>query len=795
MFTEDEYKEVISLIQTHRFLDDFGNPIVWTMGQITIIACIYFRRAPDGRARVQIMTTTQYGKSKAVGVGVALRAAYMPGRWALVAPSADKARIIMDNVIKATVQDPLLRFQLIHDGDNIDRLMQERSKDRLTYKSGGEVRVFSVDSRNKQASGEALMGFGCIVEGNTVLTEKGEIEIKDLVENKIANRVWSYNHETGKPELKHIKCYQVNQRLNRDIYELEVGKKVIRMTNDHPVFIKNTGYIPVEKVKPGDVVLSLGFTNAIDAHIIDPCLLPVKSVQRSSTQGLVTKNGLEDISVVENVEESDREEKEIHLGIQKQSNVPNVEINSREGVKSFVQENASVLASKEELMIGHYQEKDIIDGKEKMFLTNHCTSGQVKPLGNQELVNIAVNPDFPVTSSTGQIKQENILEIDQTGLDYVQNATKNMTEMVVSSIRKIDSCPYYVYNLSVEENENYFIEGILLHNSPSVIEDESALIDDDMHAKVMRMLGGFPDNNFLLKIGNPFRRNHFLKSHESDRYYKVVIDYEQAVKEGRLTKQFIEEQRETISGAMFSIFYDCKFPAADAMDDKGWMPLLTEEEVRSAFVRGGVGYGDAALGSDVAGEGRNSSVNIIRWANYMKIARYENEPDVVKWGTKIVTDKIAYRVHAHNVAIDKNGVGLGAYNQVNQLVRSAFTNAPGVIGIISGARANDPDMYDDLKTEMFMRLRKWIKSGGMIEEDERWLELTRVHYRVIEGREKRRVEIMGKLEMKANGWESPDVADAASFTFFRENLQPGERANMGGGVNQGESIPNLDPYS
>jgi hypothetical protein len=43
-----------------------------------------------------------------------------------------------------------------------------------------------------------------------------------------------------------------------------------------------------------------------------------------------------------------------------------------------------------------------------------------------------------------------------------------------------------------------------------IVEDESALIDDNNHSLVVRMLGDDPRNNFLAKIGNPFTRNHFL---------------------------------------------------------------------------------------------------------------------------------------------------------------------------------------------------------------------------------------------------------------------------------------------
>lgn len=95
------------------------------------------------------------------------------------------------------------------------------------------------------------------------------------------------------------------------------------------------------------------------------------------------------------------------------------------------------------------------------------------------------------------------------------------------------------------------------------------------------MLGDNSADNFLVKIGNPFKRNHFLKSYQSDRYYKIEIDYLRGMQEGRLTEDFIEEMREQPN---FDIFYECKFPAADAIDDKGWVPLLTEDDVRRAFV-------------------------------------------------------------------------------------------------------------------------------------------------------------------------------------------------------------------
>ena len=71
----------------------------------------------------------------------------------------------------------------------------------------------------------------------------------------------------------------------------------------------------------------------------------------------------------------------------------------------------------------------------------------------------------------------------------------------------------------------------------------------------MRMLGDNTDN-FMVKIGNPFRRNHFLKSYQSDNYHKIFIDWRQAIEEGRFTPEFVEEMQEQ---AFFDIFMRSSF--------------------------------------------------------------------------------------------------------------------------------------------------------------------------------------------------------------------------------------------
>jgi hypothetical protein len=56
------------------------------------------------------------------------------------------------------------------------------------------------------------------------------------------------------------------------------------------------------------------------------------------------------------------------------------------------------------------------------------------------------------------------------------------------------------------------IEAAIGFGGNRLILDKSSLINDTLYATVKRMLGGFPyDDTFLLEIGNPFYRNHFLR--------------------------------------------------------------------------------------------------------------------------------------------------------------------------------------------------------------------------------------------------------------------------------------------
>lgn len=302
---------------------------------------------------------------------------------------------------------------------------------------------------------------------------------------------------------------------------------------------------------------------------------------------------------------------------------------------------------------------------------------------------------------------------------------------------------------------------IMGQNAPFVILDEAALVDDQIESKIFRMIAGFSKTKHLyVKVGNPFYRNHFLKSHNDSDFHLIKIDWQQGVKEGRFTADYIEKARQRPN---FDVLFEVKFPSADAVDLRGWSPLLTEEDIERCFVVNGQGFGFLKVGCDPAGEGTNFNVIVGRYRNYAKILLRERVLDQFRFTEFLVNWRDQIRntegILPLGYWVDRIGIGEGYYQTMR-------TNLEGVFGVNVGQEAQDRENFVNQRAEVYWRLREMIKSGQLqLEKDNDWLQLAQIKYRTrLEGR-KGKVEIMSKEEMRANGIESPDCADALALTF------------------------------
>ena len=303
--------------------------------------------------------------------------------------------------------------------------------------------------------------------------------------------------------------------------------------------------------------------------------------------------------------------------------------------------------------------------------------------------------------------------------------------------------------------------GALGFGAPNICMDESALIPDQDEALVFRMLGDSNDN-FYFKIGNPFESGHFRKSFDDPDYFKIVVDCYRGIQEGRLTESLVEEARKR---PFFDVLYECKFPPSDSIDDGGWMPLLTKEDIDKAIIDSGIGFGVHKLGVDVAGEGRNFSVGVHRHTNLAYIGFKKHTPDTMEVADYIINSKKKDYIIPQNIVIDKVGVGNGVFN-------ISARELEGVVGMNVGEKpyGMDGDLYFNVRAMAYWKLREWILAGGKLvkgEEDldNTWYQLTKIKYRKkLEGM-KGKLQIMPKELMFKAGIESPDIADALSLTF------------------------------
>jgi len=546
-------------------LNDYGEPFEMTDGQADIFRHIF---DPDLK-RVGIKAVTQYGKSDVTAMAVIHTLLDRKIKILIVAPRMKQSQIIMGYIIQHIFDNDHIKAMLEVD-ESLERLRRERSKQRITLRNGSEVAILTADARTVSQEAKSLMGFGadCVVKGTYIRTDKGNIEISELIKNKTAHRVWSFNHTANKYELQRIKNYQIHKRQGKKLYTINIGGSVITCTCDHRIWVKNKGYVAADNVKVGDRCLGYGLTIDIVFNTISIWLLGVKSVIKSFIKDRATSFVSNIISVVESVaafhtrERITRAIKIIGLYVYSVASLSGQDlalVNTTLG-KNTAPFRAPAYLKETALLRGKYpREKNTTAGKETVRAIKPFISGHIDNLAMKEYVRLVASKTKDPAICTGQTLTTSIRETLASGLGFVHTAINNMIwgGIKVYSIELSKIEDQEVYDLEVETNHNFFANNILVHNC--VVIDESALIPEDMFSKVFRMVGGHKYNK-LVQLGNPFPSKHFQSVFEDPTYKTISIDYTQAIDEGRFTQEYIDEAKRTISAFDFEVFYECKFP-------------------------------------------------------------------------------------------------------------------------------------------------------------------------------------------------------------------------------------------
>lgn|SRR3990167_3494807 len=323
-----------------------------------------------------------------------------------------------------------------------------------------------------------------------------------------------------------------------------------------------------------------------------------------------------------------------------------------------------------------------------------------------------------------------------------------------------------VYVLSGDSrNKQQAGDALMGFGASNIVLDEAALVDDVIEGKVFRMLGDDMDN-FYLKIGNPFKRNHFLVSCRDENYHRINIDYQIGLNEGRITPEFIEEARKKPN---FSVLYENVFPEADVMDEKGLSHLILENEYGNALadLPKASWVGIPSLGLDVARGGGCENVWVIRYGNYAIVASKSRISDLMQIAAETVRIGNEYGVFAGNVCVDDNGVGGGVTDRLRQMGWQ-------VKGVKTAESPTDERMFMNKRAENAWRLKVWLNQGGKLRMSDDWDELRQVKYKANESNGK--MQLQSKIEMCRDGLDSPDTFDALALTFDTISTESGAKA-------------------
>ena len=292
-----------------------------------------------------------------------------------------------------------------------------------------------------------------------------------------------------------------------------------------------------------------------------------------------------------------------------------------------------------------------------------------------------------------------------------------------------------------------------------VIVDERPLIPDVMYSRILRMVGGVTDGKIVL-LGNAFPDSQqFQKVFQKDsRYTSLTINWHQALAEGRITQEFIDEAKEEMSEIDFKIFYDAEFPSIGAEN-----AVIPTDWIKNAINQEGCIGEHKQAGVDVARFGRDKTVYIFREGGMVRNITLTEKLDtmeVIGWVRPLIgKDK------PDITAIDVIGIGSGVVDRLSELEYK-------VAGVNVGESPTDDEnkkKYYNLRAQVHWNLRtlfkpdKKGKSQISIPDDKELVkELSEIRYSYSS---ERKIKIEPKEEMKKRLGKSPDKADALALAF------------------------------
>jgi phage terminase large subunit len=296
-----------------------------------------------------------------------------------------------------------------------------------------------------------------------------------------------------------------------------------------------------------------------------------------------------------------------------------------------------------------------------------------------------------------------------------------------------------------------------------IVVDEASGVPDEIFRTAEGSLTG--ENVLVIMISNPTRTSGFFyDSHHNDNAWERLefSSEDSPVVKKNYVQRIIDKYG--IESDEYRIRVLGKFPKEDAIDVGGFVPLLLENDLRFTQTTNLIGL--PKMGVDPAGEGSNKTVWAVRDNFKARILAKEaiSSPKTIAQKTLTLLDFTG--TMPDRVWLDNFGEGANVAVEMAMTRRTVNgEEVPTRINAVNvGDKAADNETYINRRAEAYWRLREWIKKGGeLVGTMDDWKQLLQIKYRrELNGK----LKIMSKDEMRKQGIESPDVADALMLTFY-----------------------------
>lgn len=320
------------------------------------------------------------------------------------------------------------------------------------------------------------IGAICLPANTLIQTDRGEIEIGKIVLEKLAVNAASYNHQTNRLEFKRV--LEFMQSPAQHLYTIKLSNgNTLTITGNHPIFTVGGGYVRADQIRKGDVVLQ-GVREGILSKpsaaawwiLLNDLFRQIKRKagalclsclrwQEGVGQQKALSNMLCEVEAIGH-----------HCAMQTmwQSNISQpirLEI-KRKKTWSILQPRMlrEFLHWKKQPSIHRWKKASAIPSGVSQNAQTSAGSGW------ESLLSVFFGRQDGYTSRGSKQNQQRAMESGDALQDVPQQAKRNasnniaVSECHVVEIKRNLRLPEAVYNIEVADNNNYFANGILVHN-------------------------------------------------------------------------------------------------------------------------------------------------------------------------------------------------------------------------------------------------------------------------------------------------------------------------------------------